>query len=121
MKGGMTDEEALELAMAASLSEQAREPARGPEETKEMKELMEMGFSLKQASDALTANSGDLEAAIEYLFSDPPEGVPPETEREPEPAGTEDTEEEIPATVVEAKVIVCNGVISFCYLHWLIP
>ena len=34
-----------------------------------MKELMKMGFSSEQASDALTAESGDLEAAIEYLFS----------------------------------------------------
>ena len=34
---------------------------------------------------------------------------------------TEDTEEEIQASVVEAKAIICNGVISSCYLHWLIP
>ena len=34
---------------------------------------------------------------------------------------SEDTEEEIQASVVEAKAIICNGVISSCYLHWLIP
>ena len=34
---------------------------------------------------------------------------------------TGDTEEEIHASVVEAKAIICNGVISSCYLHWLIP
>lgn len=72
---------------AKKISTPAREPEpAGVEKTKGIKELVDMGFSIKQASDALTVNSGNLEGAIKYLFSVPPEGVPPETAIEPEPA-----------------------------------